>query len=184
MVTSGSTKLRVKVDRRLVLYPYGPPDDDRNRERCAQLVLWCGGTVDRTLDNADQAMDRYISYLSRIRGLRDATENALVVLTRTIPLPLTVVELRARMEGAIPALRSARWVLYVDDERDPFFEKNALQLGHLTGALSEAPLWVGPRGCPFLVLSPLVRDRSAVDLALDELDELVAGTSEVRPRRG
>jgi hypothetical protein len=97
----------------------------------------------------------------------------MVVLTNTNPLALTVVDLRRRLEARLPSLRTARWMIYVDPESDPFFESSALRLGHLTGPMQEAPLWIGPQDSPYLVLGARVRDRRFVCQALDELDESI-----------
>lgn len=114
-------------------------------------------------------MDRYASYVARIRGLREGSEQALVVLTRTNPLALTIIDGRKRLEAVVPALRRALWAIYVDPEEDPFFLSTAERYGTFGGALDSAPVWVGPGPARFLVLSPLVGGADLVDARVQEL---------------
>lgn len=180
--------LPIVFEQRVVLFPQGQLGSAAQRDRCAQLLLWCGGDVGRVIDAPVASVDGFAEYVGRIKGIREGMEQVLVVLTRTNPLALTVVDSRRRMEGRLPVLRTARWVIYVDLEQDPFFEATALRLGHLTGELWEAPLWVGPQDMPFLVLSPKVRDRQRVCEGLEELDEAILSKSGermvIRPGRG
>lgn len=169
--------LPIAFERRLTLFPQGQPATEESRDRCSRFALWCGGDVGRVIDGPISSLDAFARYLSRIKGLIDGTEPALVVLTQTNPLALTVVDLRRRLESRVPALRTARWMIYVEPESDPFFQTMALRLGHLTGDLSEAPLWIGPQDSPYLVLSPLLRERELLCTALDELDESILAAS-------
>lgn len=169
--------LPIVFEQRVVLFPQGQLGRDEQRDRCLQLLLWCGGDVGRVIDAPISSVDGFAEYVGRIKGIREGTEQVLVVLTRTNPLALTVVDSRRRMEGRLSALRTARWVIYVDPSQDPFFETMALRHGHLTGELREAPLWVGPQDMPFLVLSPEVRDRRRVCEGLEELDEAILSKS-------
>jgi hypothetical protein len=163
--------LPIAFDRRLVLFPQGQVGGEYQRARCAELVLWCGGDVGRVIDTPVDSLDAFASFLQRIRGVKDGSEQVMVVLTNTNPLALAVVDLRRRLEFRLPALRTARWLIFVDPQTDPFFESSALRLGHLTGPMEEAPIWIGPQDSPYVVLSPRVRERRLVCQALDELDE-------------
>lgn len=163
----------ISFDRRLVLFPQGQLAGEDQRARCAELILWCGGDVGRVIDAPVDTVDAFASFLLRIRGVKDGSEQVMVVLTNTNPLALAVVDLRRRLEARLPSLRTARWLIFVDPQTDPFFESSALVLGHLTGPMEESPLWIGPQDSPYLVLSPRVRERRFVCQALDELDEAV-----------
>ncbi len=166
---------RSAFGQRLVLFPQGQPDSQEHRDRCAELVFWCGGDVDRFIDSPTETLDAFASYLGRIKGVPG--DQVLVALTRTSPLALTVVDTRRRLEAWLPILRAARWIVYLDRSFDPFFEATATRYGHLSGSLAEAPVWVGPGDTPFLVLDSDLRDRRAVDESLDELDGLILGRS-------
>lgn len=172
-----SFALPIAFDRRLVLYPQGQLADPVHRDKCSELTLWCGGDIGRVIDAPVTSVDAFAAYLSRIRGLQEGTEQVLVVLTRTNPLALTVVDQRRRLENRLPSLRTARWLIYLDPEADPFFVTMALRLGHLTGDLSEAPIWIGPQDSPYLVVPSFLRNRDAVCSALSELDEAILATS-------
>ena len=71
----------------------------------------------------------------------------------------------------------ARWLLYVEPDSAPFFQTEASRLGHLTGDLDEAPLWIGPQDSPYLVLSSRLKERDLVCSSLDELDESILAAS-------
>lgn len=169
--------LSLAFERRLTLFPQGQPSQGEPRDRCAQCCLWCGGDIARVLDAPIATLDVYASYLQRIKGLLDGTEPALVVLTQTNPLALTVVDVRRRLENRIPALRTSRWVIYWDPDSDPFFGTMASRSGHLTGEPDEAPLWIGPSSSPFLVLMPSLRSRDLVRAGLAKLDEAILAAS-------
>ncbi len=169
--------LPIAFDKRLTLFPQGQPSEPDRRDRCAELALWCGGDIGRVIDDPVASLDGFGAYLERIRGLREGTEAALVVLTQTNPLALTVVDLRRRLEGRIPSLRTARWMIFLDPREDPFFATMALRLGHLTADLEEAPIWIGPQDSPFLVLSPNIHNRKLVCASLEELDEAILSKS-------
>lgn len=133
--------------------------------------------MERVIDAPISTVEGFAEYLGRIKGIREGTEQVMVVLTRTNPLALTVVDSRRRMEARLPVLRTSRWIIYIDPEQDPFFETMASRHGHLTGELREAPLWVGPQDMTYLVLSPAVRERRQVCEGLAELDEAILGKS-------
>lgn len=169
--------LPILLEQRLVLFPQGQPASSVHRDRCTELVLWSGGDVGRVIDAPTTSIEVFSTYLQRIRGLQDGSESAIVVLTRTNPLALTVVDLRRKLEARIPSLRTARWVIYLDMEQDPFFTTMAPRLGHLTGDVGEAPVWLGPLDTPYLVLASTLADRNLVCEGLRELDEAVLSTS-------
>ncbi len=133
--------LSVAFDRRLVLYPQGQASRAEHRARCSELVLWCGGDIGRVIDSPSASVNAFASYILRIKGIREGTEQVMVVLTSTNPLALTVVDLRRRLETQIPSLRTARWLIYLDPESDPFFEAC---FGHSIGAF-DRPFGRGPR---------------------------------------
>lgn len=169
--------LPLVFDRRLVLFPQGQPQSTRHRDRCLERVLWCGGDIDRIIDAPIATLDMFIGFASRIRGLRDGNEQALVVLTKTNPLALAVVSLRRQLESRLPPLRSARWMIYLDTDADPFFGATAVRLGHLTAELSQAPIWMGPEGSPYLVMVATLEDREVVCWSLRELDDAIHAMS-------
>ena len=145
--------------RTLVLLPYGLPEIAAHREACSEILISCGGDVDRLIDQPADDLDRFGKYVARIPALREggAREPPIVMLTRTSPLPLTVVSARRTLERAVPTLARASWLLFVTNEDDPFFVDGAQRLGTLSCDLSQAPIWLGPDGMPFLVTTPGTR---------------------------
>lgn len=139
----------------LVLLPYGLPPLEAHRDLCTQFLLRAGGDIDRMIDQPTNDVDRFGRYVARIPVLRTGTnEVPLVLLTRTSPLPLTVFNARRILETHVPSLHGARWMLFVTEEDDPFFEDGARRLGSLSGDLASNPVWSAPQGI-FLVTSPL-----------------------------
>lgn len=145
--------------RRMVLYPYGPPRRARHREICDELVVSLGGDVARIIDAPTVTLDRFIGYIGRIAVLREG-EEAIVLLHRTNPLALAVVNARRRMEGALPKLRDSRWLLFVDLDDDPAFVESARQLGTFeTGDM--LPAWIGPEATRYDLFAPDVESLRA-----------------------
>ena len=149
-------------DRRLVLFPHGQPAALPHRNRCLELLLRAGGDLGRIIDAPAGRIEQFATYCSRIRGIREGTEQVMVVLTRTNPLALTVLDTRSRLEAKLPMLRHALWVIFFSPEDDPFFMASAERLGQVHGKLAGAPFWEGPRGRRFLVLSPMVKDERVI----------------------
>lgn len=138
------------LDQRIVICPHGLPRGTEPREHCATLVLHCGGDLQRVIEGVPGGLDRFVRHLERIRGL-DA-ERPLVVLTRTNPLGLGVLQTRRALEEAVPSLANAYWLIFVDERDDPFFMEAAARLGPMVGDIATAPLWFAPHRQRFLVV--------------------------------
>lgn len=164
MLASGS--------RKIVLYPYGHPRSDEHRELCSAFMLALGGDVQRVIDGPFVTIDRFIRYVSRIPAVTEGPR-PIVVLTRTIPLAMTVLNARRKIEIALPALQRASWAIFVDAAEDPFFEAAANKVGSLDGRLAEAPIWSGPSDAKFLILSP---DAASIALVRSRGEELLASS--------
>ena len=80
------------------------------------------------------------------------------------------------LEGHVPALHGAAWLLFVTDEDDPFFEDGARRLGALSGDLSTCPLWHVPGYPAFVVTSPKLVDPSDVATRIHQLSGAVGAT--------
>lgn len=170
----------IATERRLTLFPQGQVLEPEHRDRCAEFALWCGGDLERFIDAPILSVDGFARYVDRIAAIRRT--QALVVLTKTNPLALMIVEPRRRLERLLPELRTARWMIYLDRKSDPFFLAMATRLGHLTSGINEAPIWVGPGDSPYLVLDSEMRDHEVVRQAVSELDELILAASGEWPR--
>jgi len=160
-------------DRRVILFPQGQPKASEQQNTCLQFAMWCGGDVQRVIDAPSSSVQVFAKYVSRIASIRDGNDLALVVLTKTSPLALSVVQSRAELQNALPALRGARWLIFHDPSMDPFFEEAASQQGRLSGALKDAPLWIDSESEPYLVVSARVGDRERLDSSLRELDDAI-----------
>jgi len=156
--------------RRMVLFPFGQHAVPMHRSLCVDCVIRCNGDLDRFIDAPNDTMDRFGSHIARISGLREGTEQALVVLTRTNMLAATAIDCRQRLESQVPLLRRALWLIYVDPDQDPFFLSTARTLGELSGPLDTAPVWVGPGMTRFIVMSPLLKNLHRVAERVNEIE--------------
>lgn len=130
--------------------------------------------MQRVIDGPFPTIDRFVRHVSRIPAIR-AGIRPIVVLTRTIPLAMTVLNARERIEAGLPQLRHATWAIFFDAAEDPFFEAAVRKFGDLQGQLHEAPIWVGPGQARFVILSPEVKDPGLVRKRSQELDAILAG---------
>lgn len=138
---------------RLVLLPLGLPSSDPARQRCVELLLHCGGDIERFLD-ASSSLDAFIKTLSIVRDIESPTFRGIVAVTKTDDLVLTVARTRQRLCGEFPNLVRSLWVLFVETAEDPFFESNASSLGSFDDKLNFAPIWTyAQTGERYLVLT-------------------------------
>jgi len=136
--------------RRVVIFPNGQPSKPGQRETCSSYFIRHGGDVSRVIDgpfvNVRQCMDR----VQRMAGITSGAECPIIIFAQSNPLAL-VLSARRTMEGGIPELRAATWVIFVDNDEDPFFESNARKLGTL-GKTGLERTFEGPDGASFLIL--------------------------------
>lgn len=165
--------------RRIVLYPYGHPRSAQDRELCLSFMLALGGDVHRVIDGPFPTLDRFIRYASRIPAVSEGVR-PIVVFTRTVPLAMAVLNARRKIEIALPSLQRATWAIFVDPTEDPFFEAAAHKIGALQHGLHAAPIWQGPGGASFLVLSPQVESPALVRKRGEELT-MVDRPTPIRP---
>lgn len=163
----------IEARERLIVYPYGPPRKEYE-ELCARFVLKLGGDVSRTIDRPFASAEAFVEHARRVASLRDPIDpedRAIVILTRTNPLALTVVDARRRIERGVPGLAVAAWAVFVDPREDPFFADAAAKLGKVEGAMADVPIWTSNTGARFMVLSPEVtraeRVRTAIRVLID-----------------
>ena len=140
--------------RRIVLFPYGQPRNASHRDDCARFFLAMGGDIARVIDEPSGALDQFAAHLRRIEAIAEGMERPIVVLTATNPLVLTVIAARRRLEVAVPALRDATWVVFLDPEQDPFFVSTARAMGAFSASPSGAVTWTSPDNNEYLVATP------------------------------
>lgn len=123
-------------ESRIVLFPYGQPVAQDGRDACMSLVLGAGGDLIRVYDGpwdrdptSAEAEVSFLRCISRIQEVVSGYRPPLVILTRTNPLPLAVLAKRRRICGAIKNLNRAAWIIFADPATDPFFLRNAGELG-------------------------------------------------------
>lgn len=142
------------MSKRLIAYPDGLPAGD-HRAWCDELVCHLGGDIRRVFDSPDGSLITFLRQASRARAFRDPRNEALVVLTRTKPLALTLPA-RHRLEQEFPIFKTAIWALYWDPEKNPELVDEARELGSMREDMHLAPIWTASRGERFIVLSPYV----------------------------
>jgi hypothetical protein len=145
----------------VVLAPQGLPLAMDCRERCLDLIRRAGGDLTRLYETTNhENVGRLAPALSRVMGRQC---EALVVLTKTCPLPLTVLRERRTISSVCPDLRVAAWIIYADPVADPYFFEAARSSGTFDRAPQEAPIWRSKAdGLDYLVLTPLT-DVDAAD---------------------
>ncbi len=155
---------------RLVLYPQGAPPDRHLREHCAEVVVRCGGDVQRTIDAPAHSVDAFAKHLARTKAFR-RREVAIVVLTETNPVALKLVQARRTLEQLIEPLREASWLVYFNPLDDPFFMETASMLGDFDDADADVPIWTGPEKRRFLILCPAVDDPAIIERRMQDLEK-------------
>lgn len=136
---------------RVVICPHGLPRHVEARERCCNHLLHCDGDLQRVIEGRPGDLARFVEHLGRIRGLADGVP-PLVLLTRTNPLGLAVLQTRRALEDAVPELADAAWLVFVDELEDPFFMEAASRMGSVVGGDGTAQLWFAPHHQRFLIL--------------------------------
>ncbi|HMJ11406.1 MAG TPA: hypothetical protein VK524_08355 [Polyangiaceae bacterium] len=143
-------------ERRLVLMPHGPPRDEESRERCMEILLRCGADLTRVFDGSDRPIDRFAEHVAGIADVVNAREIPLIVLTEIEPLHENVLRVRRVLEAAVAILERAPWLLYIDAPELESVLAHLQDTGRFDGPVLNAPLWTGPDGLPYLVVSSLV----------------------------
>lgn len=156
----------------MVLYPYGLPPRAEHAELCSRFIVEAGGDISRVIDGPFPSIERFIALAERLPVLKSETQRAIVVLTRTNPVAITVVAARRRIQASVPALARAVWVLFVDPVEDPFCFDTLRNLGTLDAEEVEVPIWRDPDGHEYVVLSSefesTTRVRTAGRVLLDD----------------
>jgi len=155
---------------RIVLFPLGPSNDPEARVVCEGLLLHCGADVHRFVDSPSASFEAFVKFVRRLDSAVNGNTPAIIVLTRTNPVALQVINTRRRLCRLFPAFREALWVIFVDVRHEPFFEREAGQLGSLDGPLDGSPIWhelvADDR---YLVLTPCTTDIALLQRQLEKL---------------
>jgi hypothetical protein len=150
---------------RVVFSPYGPPAHPETCESYSGTLLQCGADLGRIFDDPRGSIGAYAQHIAGIRAVASRELSALVVLTRCVPVLETVVAARSVLETKVQALEAAAWLIYCDPLREPSTFTALSQGGTLQGELESAPIWRGPDGLRYLVLSPLIAPEMERQLA-------------------
>lgn len=145
---------------RLTICPQGLPADPTVREACVAVLLRAGADAQRIIEGDGWPLDRFAAHLGRLQALRGAGgavgSAPLVVLTRTNPVALAVLQTRRQIEESVPELERAAWLVFHDPALDPFFESSVAGIGTLEEGVdwASAPVWSAPHGYRFLIVGP------------------------------
>ncbi|MBE7480972.1 MAG: hypothetical protein HS104_13445 [Polyangiaceae bacterium] len=169
---------------RLTLCPQGLPAAPAAREACMAVLLRAGADAQRVIDGEGWSIERFAAHVARLKVLRGQYSSPLVVLTRTNPLALAVLQTRRVLEDAVPELERAPWLVYHDPAVDPFFESAVAGLGSVEDVdWPLAPIWYAPHAQRFLILGPHDKqlDIAAARVAALELAEVPeSGAQQIR----
>ena len=158
-----------------ILLPQGVPTVAASWRLLSELLVSCGGDIERVIDEPNDSVDGYLDHLARMPFAKSDRESSLVVFTDVLPLT-EVVKIRSKMASRFPQWKDTLWFLYVEPMIDQEFAIAAKGLGSLTGDLAEAPIWTSSSGERFLVLSAGSKVRAALSGRLDELSRVVAAS--------
>lgn len=139
------------------------------------VLLRAGADAQRVIDGEGWSIERFVAHVARLKALRGVAAGPLVVLTRTNPLALAVLQTRRVLEDAVPELERAPWIVFHDPAADPFFETAVRGLGSVEDVeWSLAPIWYAPHAQRFLILGPHPEQReiAAARVAALELAEI------------
>lgn len=133
------------------------------------LMLRAGADAQRVIDGDGWPLERFASHIARVKALRSPQARPLVVLTRTNPIALALLQTRRLLEEAVPELEHAPWLVFHDPGVDPFFESAVAGLGSLEDvSWPNGPVWTAPRGERFLIVVPQLQ----LDMLLGRLAAL------------
>lgn len=152
--------------QRIVLFPQGQPSDTVHKDACAEFYIRAGGDLARIIDGPFRSIEKFCELVRRIDGVVSGGQIPIIILSRTNPLMLSVVNVRRKIEAAIPSLRAATWAVFVDSQQDPFFHENARKLGALEPLPGGGLTWRGPSNEEYsVVLGPPASEGSSRSLS-------------------
>ncbi|MBD3281886.1 hypothetical protein GF391_04020 [Candidatus Uhrbacteria bacterium] len=163
--------------KRIVLFPQGNLATEQDRDKAAQMLLFCGADPMRFIDHAypnlpeEEALKRYIRYVSR---LEQATlERAIVLLIKTESVPYGILKPRQELCEQVPPLKKALWCVYIDAQRDPFVFHNLVTVGKIYGAQNHEQVFVDYRNNNYLLLR---NDCASLDVLRDNAQQIRRNT--------
>jgi hypothetical protein len=168
-------------ENRLLLLPQGAAARRREHESLLQLLLACGADLQRVFEASGETIEQFALHLSKASVLPTNSE-PLVVLTKTSPLALSVIQTRKILEGLLPPLRTAAWVIFYDPFDDPFFAVEVGKRGVLDDEINRAPIWSTYGEGEYLVLVPESRHQGSLRVRVFELLKRASGMSRISSR--
>lgn len=160
---------------RIVICPHGLPMLPEAREWCFDVLFRCGGDATRVFEGQPGRLAGFATHLAKIHAIQ-ADDAPLVLLRRTNPLGLAVLQTRRALEEAVPRLERALWLIDFDEAEDPFFVDAATKNGAFDRALDDAPIWSGPDDLRFLVIGRRTRDLAVLPGRIAELEGEIASS--------
>ncbi|MDD5438528.1 MAG: hypothetical protein PHC70_05325 [Patescibacteria group bacterium] len=149
------------IQSRITLFPHGPSATEY-RDTLRKQLIYCGadeGQIHETCCNGD--LERYIAFIKRFNDVAQETKTPpIVVMTKTTLLARNVIAIRSTLTDECPALERALWIIF--SPKDPFFQKNAMDMGRFITSHGLAPIWCHENQRPdggktmrhYLVLAP------------------------------
>jgi len=137
---------------RPVLMPGGWPSDESEREACAKVLLACGGDFERIYDESRLRLDAYIRHIIRVPFFRLAQENPIVFIAGKIQSVLALLEFYTRVFELTDQFNQASWLVYLANNRETEFIREAQTWGDVTGVGGDIYCWF-TAPCPLLIVS-------------------------------
>lgn len=162
---------------RIVLFPHGPAQTPKAQQILTGLLIACGTDHARFIDarfpatHTETGPERYMRYIGRSHLNSSDLSQAMIVLTKTNPLVMAIMQTRRQMIKSFPVLRTGLWIIFADHEENPFLLSNLddLRLGTLDDIQSPAPIWRDTYDLEYLVIP---RDCSSPEFAATRLTDL------------
>ncbi len=142
--------------KRAVLFPQGNLEYAKDKDKAAQMLIFCGADPMRFIDHAypnldeDEAFEKYIKYICRLD--RPTLETAIALLVNTENVAFGILKPRQLLEQRLPALKSALWCVYIDAQRDPLVFHNLASVGKLYGKAGKQMVFMDYRKNLYLLL--------------------------------
>lgn len=158
-----------------MLLPFGWPRDPVEVEACSQILLACGGDIERLLDGPVDSVVAFARHTGRLAMLRELKEIPIVMLASHSGAADEVLSARIALTTSAPNLESATWLVYLPQTvRRKFIRDSSVWGGSFDVGAGLVTWNVGDA-----TLGLVNRDTS-----LDKLVERVSNFTEFLPHSG
>ncbi len=165
------------VPGRIVLFPHGPAQTTKAQQSLTGLLIQCGADHARFMDTrfqptrSETSQERYITYINRTHLNSSDLARSMIVFTKTNPPVMAIMQTRRQLTKSLPVLRTGIWIIFADQDENPFLLNNLddPRLGELDDIESPAPIWRDAHDLEYLVLQ---RNCSFIEFTISRFMDL------------